>query len=241
MSALTARTTTDRAMPTASVALETFLPKGGERPTLILQRTDVPPRVRRHDLARRRAVALVNLMATAVIASALTMAVAPATGRWMAQAASTPSFAWMLALAAVSGVALTAGRHAWRLQAEVVELRRDLAAARETERWHRTVVNEVVDGVLVASPEGRLVEANHAACVLLGRTREQLTGQRLWDLIPFDDRVIALRRHQQLVTSGGGLRRLLRPDGSAVLADVSWSALPDGRVVYLAREWHGGR
>ena len=111
----------------------------------------------------------------------------------------------------------------------------------ETERWHRAVVNEVVDGVLVASPEGWLVEVNQAACVLLGRTRDTLTGQRLWDLIPIDDRLIALRRNEPLGTSGGGLRRLIRPDGTVVLADVSWSALPDGRVVYLAREWAGRR
>ena len=193
---------------------------------------------RTFELTRRRAIWAVNLVATAVIAAALVVALLPA--RRPAVSASTAPW-WMLGVAAAGAAGLALCRHAWRLHGQVAALRRDLAAARETERWHRAVVDEVVDSVLVASPEGRLVEVNQAACALLGRTRERLAGQRLWDLIPADDRLIALRRHQPLGTQGGGLRRLLRPDGSAVLADVSWSALPDGRVVYLAREWSGRR
>ena len=229
-------------MPTASVALQTLLPGVPDRSTLArFQRFQTPPRTRRNDLARRRAAWAMNLISTAAIAAALTVIIAPAAVAWMVDAATAPYAVWRRALAALAGVALAAGRHAWRLQAQVATLRRDLAASRETERWHRAVVDEVVDGVLVASPEGRLVDVNHAACVLLGRCRDDMMGQRLWDLIPADDRLIALRRNQQLATTGGGLRRLLRPDGSAVLADVSWSALADGRVVYLAREWAGRR
>lgn len=224
-------------MPTASIALQTLLLGDGDR--VSAARRPIAPRRADLDLARRRAIWCVNMVATAVIAAAIVVALLPATRMRFAGTASTPW--WMVGAAAAAAAGLALCRHAWRLHAQVSVLRRDLAAARETERWHRAVVEEVVDGVLVASPEGRLVEANQAACVLLGRTRETLSGQRLWDLIPSDDRLIALRRHQPLGTQGGGLRRLLRPDGSALLADVSWSALPDGRVVYLAREWTGRR
>lgn len=227
-------------MPTASLALERLLP-GFDRSATARRRAPSPALASDFDVARRRAIWLVNMVATAVIAALLTVTLVPAAARG-AHAISVPaSSGWMVALAMTGAVALGAGRYVWRLHAQVTVLRRDLAAARETERWHRAVVNEVVDGVLVASPEGRLVEVNQAGCVLLGRTRDALTGQRLWDLIPADDRLIALRRHQPLGTSGGGLRRLIRPDGTVVLADVSWSALPDGRVVYLAREWAGRR
>ncbi|HET7230155.1 MAG TPA: PAS domain S-box protein [Longimicrobium sp.] len=227
-------------MPTASVALESLLPSmTGDRAAASLRRVHRAPV--NADLARRRAAWVVNMLATAVIAAALTSILAPSTARALHGFAVPSSAGWMTALAMTGAAGLAASRYAWRLHAQVAVLRRDLAAARETERWHRAVVDEVVDGVMVASPEGRLVEVNQAACALLGRTRDEITGQRLWDLIPADDRLIALRRHQSLGTQGGGLRRLLRPDGTAVLADVNWSALPDGRVVYLAREWAGGR
>lgn len=228
-------------MPTASLALERFLPGAGDRSAPVLRRAASPVRATAADLARRRAEWAVNLVATSVIAAALTVTMAPALVRALHGLAVPPQAGWMTALAMTGGVALAASRYAWRLNGQVATLRRDLAAARETERWHRAVVDEVVDAVMVASPEGRLVEVNQAACLLLGRTRDEITGQRMWDLIPADDRLIALRRHQTLGTHGGGLRRLLRPDGSALLADVSWSALPDGRVVYLAREWAGRR
>jgi PAS domain S-box-containing protein len=228
-------------MPTASLALERLLPGARDRTAPVLLRAAPPVHPATDDLARHRAVRVVNLVATLVIAAALAVTLVPALGGVMQGFAVPEQAGWMTALAMSGAVALAAGRYAWRLHEQVAVLRRDLAAARETERWHRTVVEEVVDGVMVASPEGRLVEVNQAACLLLGRTREQITGQRLWDLIPADDRLIALRRRQTLGTNGGGLRRLLRPDGSALLADVSWSALPDGRVVYLAREWAGRR
>lgn len=228
-------------MPTAAFALERLLPGTGDRAPTVLRRAAAPVHAATDDLTRRRAAWLVNLVATAVIAAALTVTLVPAIPRVTHGFAIPQSAGWITALAMTGAVAMAGGRYAWRLHGQMAMLRRDLAAARETERWHRAVVEEVVDGVMVASPEGRLVEVNQAACLLLGRTREQITGQRLWDLIPADDRLIALRRNQPLGTQGGGLRRLLRPDGSALLADVSWSALPDGRVVYLAREWAGRR
>lgn len=140
-----------------------------------------------------------------------------------------------LALAAVASGGAFAWRHVARLRGELVRLRRELDSARQAEHWHRAVLDEVAEAVLVASPEGRLLETNQAAWRLLGRGRDELAGRRLWDLLPLDDRVVALRRGELAATHGGGLRRLLRPDGSAVLADVSWSTLDDGRVIYLAR------
>jgi PAS domain S-box-containing protein len=138
---------------------------------------------------------------------------------------------------ALSGAALEGWRRVRSLRVEVTALRSALRAARETERWHRAVVDDVNDAVMVASPEGRMVEVNQAATVLLGRGREWLMGCRLWDLLPLDDRLVALRRGDMVANQGGGLRRLLRPDGSVVAADVSWSTLDDGRTIYLARRF----
>jgi PAS domain S-box-containing protein len=152
-------------------------------------------------------------------------------------AGSEPGRYLLAAGAALSIAALEGWRRARRSATEAAALRSALRIARESESWYRTVVNDVVDAVLVASPEGRLVEVNRAATILLGHARDALMGRRLWDMVPLDDRLVALRRGDTAATSGGGLRRLLRSDGSEVLADVSWSTYPDGRVVYLARRF----
>ncbi|HEX6745990.1 MAG TPA: PAS domain-containing protein [Longimicrobium sp.] len=180
---------------------------------------------------RRRAwSSAVMYAAAAVIVLCVSMEIAPR----LAFGRGAPA-----ATIAVAAFALTAsGVIGWRhfgLRSEAARLRSELNAAREAERWHRAVVNQVAEAVLIASPEGRLLESNQAAWQLLGRSHDELAGRRLWDLLPLDDRVVALRRGELVSTHGGGLRRLLRPDGSAVLADVNWSTLPDGRVVYLAR------
>lgn len=154
---------------------------------------------------------------------------------WLSTGSGAATAAVFVGMMAVLGASVFAYRYVAGLRSHVARLRRELDAARETERWHRAVVDEVAEAVLVASPEGRLLETNQAAWALLGQTRDELSGRRLWDLLPLDDRVVALRRGELVATHGGGLRRLLRPDGSAVLADVSWSTLADGRVIYLAR------
>jgi PAS domain S-box-containing protein len=153
-------------------------------------------------------------------------------------AGSGPGSCLLAAGSAFLGVtALEGWRRARRSTTAAAALRSALWAARESERWYRTVVDDVVDAVMVASPEGRLVEVNRAATILLGHERDWLLGRRLWDLVPLDDRLVALRRGDTVSTQGGGLRRLLRSDGSEVLADVSWHTHGDGRVVYLARRF----
>jgi PAS domain S-box-containing protein len=158
-----------------------------------------------------------------------------------ANARALASAAWGSGLLVAGAVALAGAaegwRRAWSLRSEVSALQAALRVALETERWHRAVVEDVNDAVLVASPEGRMMEVNQAATVLLGRDRDWLIGCRLWDLLPLDDRLVALRRGEMAATHGGGVRRLLRPDGSVVAADVSWSTLDDGRIIYLARRF----
>jgi PAS domain S-box-containing protein len=172
-----------------------------------------------------------------VFGSVLVLAVCTATGL-ASHATTEPESSPLVTVVATLGIAALEGwRRARRFGTEAAALQAALRATRESERWYRAVVNDVVDAVLVASPEGRLVEVNRAATVLLGRERDWLMGRRLWDLLPLDERLVALRRGDTATTQGGGLRRLLRSDGSEVLADESWNTHDDGRMVYLARRF----
>jgi PAS domain S-box-containing protein len=179
--------------------------------------------------------------ARVVLASVLVLSACAAA--WLAPHARTlagpaPGSYLLAACATTVGAAALEGwRRARKSGAEAAALQVALRVARESEHWYQAVVDNVVDAMLVASPEGRLVEVNRAATVLLGREREWLMGRRLWDLLPLDERLVALRRGDVAATRGGGLRRMLQPDGSEVLADVSWYTHDDGRVVYLARRF----
>jgi PAS domain S-box-containing protein len=230
-------------MPAVQAALESFsllrpptrrAPEPSHLSLVPATPAAAPPATRPRSSDARRAevwTRAVTLAAAAVIAGCVAIQLAPG----LASPRALAGAAVFVAAGTAAVAAMVAWRYVAALRTDAARLRHELDAARESERWHRAVVNDVAQAVLVASPEGRLLETNQAAWALLGRSREELAGRRLWDLLPLDERVLALRRGELVVTHGGGLRRLLRPDGSVVLADVSWSTLDDGRLVYLAR------
>src|SRR5207237_3169079 len=63
-----------------------------------------------------------------------------------------------------------------------LELRRRLRALERrlaaSERRYRQLVDAAAEAILVADPKGRLIEANEAACALLGYTRDELLRLR---------------------------------------------------------------
>jgi PAS domain S-box-containing protein len=88
-------------------------------------------------------------------------------------------------------------------------------------------------GMLMAEPaELRLTRVNDSLCSLLGRSREELLGQRIVDLTHPDDRGAVTDQHQAL-TDGTTVtykteKRYLRPDGSVVWAAVYMTVLHNG-------------
>src|SRR5260221_1837447 len=68
-----------------------------------------------------------------------------------------------------------------RLQLELDRLRSELD--RCTTRLHlaEKLLEHVTDAVLVADLDGRIIDANLAACSLLGYERQELLKMRLWD------------------------------------------------------------
>jgi diguanylate cyclase (GGDEF)-like protein/PAS domain S-box-containing protein len=88
-------------------------------------------------------------------------------------------------------------------------------------------------GMLVAEPtELRLTRVNDALCSLLGRSREELLGQRIVDLTHPDDRGAVAEQHQALTNGTTATyeieKRYLRPDGSVVWAAIYMTALHNG-------------
>lgn len=71
------------------------------------------------------------------------------------------------------------------LQAEIAERIRTAEALRESEERHRTLFLGAPDAIIVADPEtGRIVEANPAAGLLLGRPPAEMVGLSYLDLHP---------------------------------------------------------
>jgi anti-anti-sigma factor len=113
-----------------------------------------------------------------------------------------------------------------------------LAAVRESEQRYRMIVERATDGIWLSDENGRYVEANPAACELLGYTREQLLGMSSRELVrPEDlDRLAALPAR---LAAGGALTEvweLRRADGSTVPVEVSMRSVGRNRRQSIGRD-----
>jgi diguanylate cyclase (GGDEF)-like protein/PAS domain S-box-containing protein len=96
---------------------------------------------------------------------------------------------------------------------------------------YRTVARQSAVAMFLVAPDGRFVVANPAACDLFGRSEEELFSLSLADVSHPDDLEWSGAQLSRAIDEGTSAyriqKRYLRPDGSAVAADVTVSLLRD--------------
>jgi two-component system cell cycle sensor histidine kinase/response regulator CckA len=127
---------------------------------------------------------------------------------------------------------------AWRLE----RARRVMAArereVRESETRYRHILEQASDGIVVATPQGRIVLANERASEMLGYTREellQLPVAQLYDPTDLDTTPLAWA---DLASTPIVLResRLKRKDGTTFQAELSVRMTADGLAQAIVRD-----
>lgn len=86
----------------------------------------------------------------------------------------------------------------------------------ELEQRFRAVYENALDGIVLSNDEARVVDANPAACRLLGRAREQVIGARSAELVPATEREGSPARMGEFRAAGmmTGEGKMLLPDGT---------------------------
>jgi PAS domain S-box-containing protein len=119
--------------------------------------------------------------------------------------------------------------------AELVAQAQRLLASEER---FRSVIDLAVDGILIASAEGRVLSANRRLLELTGRTADSLLGLPLAELFPREELLRAplcferLERGETVVEE----RLLLRGDGSVSPVEMSSKRMPDGTYHSFLRD-----
>lgn len=107
---------------------------------------------------------------------------------------------------------------------------------RRAEARYRTLVEEVLDPIFIAQPDGTIDEVNAACSVDLGYTVQELIGMNYVDLVAREERGESQAAWQELMTNGHVIseRTVVTGDGSRRVCEAHATALPDGRVLVLA-------
>src|SRR6516162_2829670 len=109
----------------------------------------------------------------------------------------------------------------------LIEQNRRLAVTYE----HATV------GIAETDAEGRRMRVNATACAITGRSREELAGGSIFDVMHPEDRDEDLRQYRQLIAGEIDRysieKRIVRKDGGVIWAFVMCSAVRDGEGRFL--------
>ncbi len=119
------------------------------------------------------------------------------------------------------------------------DLKQAEQSLRDSESRYRELVELAVDGILLGSHEGIIIEANQHMCELSGYTREELIGRNIRDmpftresLERFPFRFDLLQQERTVLTE----RTLVRPDGVEIVFETRTKMMPDGTYQSVYRD-----
>lgn len=122
---------------------------------------------------------------------------------------------------------------------DVTEQRQTQEKLKQSEARYRSYIEQSIDGVFVMADNGRIVDANPAACAMLGYGEEELRGMSLRDLM--DHRLTEEEKLGFLLTliregRNGMDASVVRKDGSELIADVRIINLGGNRNLGIFRD-----
>lgn len=102
---------------------------------------------------------------------------------------------------------------------------------------YRSLFDQAFDGIFLADSKGVCLEANKAACRMMGYTREELVGRRAEELVDPEDLARVPSRIPEIDKGGFVSERILvRKDGTRLPVEISARPLPDGRIIGICRD-----
>jgi len=98
----------------------------------------------------------------------------------------------------------------------------------DSEVRYRFLFENSMDGILLTSPDGRILDANPGACAILRRTQEQILASRREDLVDASDPALArLVEERKRTGKTHGELTALHLDGTTFPIEISSVVFPD--------------
>ncbi|MES2711200.1 MAG: PAS domain S-box protein [Pseudomonadota bacterium] len=120
----------------------------------------------------------------------------------------------------------------------ITERKQAEAALRTSEERFRQLFEQSADGIFVADSSGHYIDANPAACQMLGYGCEELMGMTFADVLASEEHPRIPSKIESL--AGGSVVtsewRFMRRDRSLFLGELVGRQLPDGRFLSIVRD-----
>ncbi len=124
------------------------------------------------------------------------------------------------------------------LFSDITERQRVTEALRTNEARYRALFEYAPDGILIADPNSRYIDANMSACRMLGYSHGEIVGFGAADIVEPDE-VEHIARALEEIDAGPDYHRewrFRRKDGSVFPAEVIATKLPDGNLLGMFRD-----
>ena len=107
-----------------------------------------------------------------------------------------------------------------------------------SQKQYKALFELASDAIFVANLDGRVTEANHAACKLLGYTRAELLQLSYADIVAPSERPRLWSARDTLLNGGVSVEEwhLVAKSGSSLATEISAAILPDGRWQAFVRD-----
>ena len=107
-----------------------------------------------------------------------------------------------------------------------------------SEQSYRGLMKQASDGIFIADAQGHYIDANQAACDMVGYTHEEILQFSMKDLIAQEDSVMVPVRLKELNSGKPVLsqRNLYRKDRTTVPVEISGKMLEDGHMLGIVRD-----
>jgi diguanylate cyclase (GGDEF)-like protein/PAS domain S-box-containing protein len=110
-----------------------------------------------------------------------------------------------------------------------------------SEEFFENIFLQAGDGIFLIDDQGRMLEMNPRGCEILGYTKEELQGQRLFDFQPSDEiepitkKLVELANAKPVTTESAFIRK----DGSRVSVEITGKLLSNNQIIGMLRDITG--
>ena len=122
---------------------------------------------------------------------------------------------------------------------DITERKRSEQALQQSESRYRELVALAVDGILLGSHEGIILEANQRMCEMTGLSREDLVGKNIREVLFSPGSLKNTPLRFDLLQQGETVvreREILRADGEMAFVELRTKMMPDGTYQSIYRD-----